>query len=190
MIPTSIHSTEHLNWLRLLNRVLPLKRRYTAWIKQILPQQGLFAVSDSGQKVLYPCAWLDTNTTLLLEGLKGTIPDRMLSESIVPTLTEGICVDVGANTGNFTMWLRSLTHLPIVAFEPDPLLGLLFEINIEHNGLKDIQLIKKGCGREACTAPFFPRRNGYIPPATDSIRMIPTPPMEYVGGRYSHACGR
>jgi FkbM family methyltransferase len=66
-------------------------------------------------------------------------------------------VDLGANIGLATLWLkRRFPDARIVALEPDPLAYACLEANVRRNGLSGVELLKKAAWNANTTLHFVP----------------------------------
>jgi FkbM family methyltransferase len=77
-------------------------------------------------------------------------------------LTGGVLVDVGANIGVYTLLLRSISLLPIIAYEPQPFLFKLLQWNIAYNGLPDVEARNVACGSRCGQLDFSIGINGAV----------------------------
>jgi FkbM family methyltransferase len=128
-----------------LNRLLPLGRKYHPLVRLLNGQHGLLAIPFDQYRILQPAAWSKSVTTLLLANTAG-LPEFDLLRPICAQLPGGCIVDVGANQGMYTLLFRSISSLPIIAYEPQPFVFKLLEWNIVYNQLADIDARNVACG--------------------------------------------
>jgi FkbM family methyltransferase len=131
--------------------------------------------------VLRPAAWTKSVANQLLLGV-DTVPEFWLLKPLIAQLADGWLVDAGANIGLYTLLLRSVSMLPIVAYEPQPFLFQLLRWNIAYNGLPNVQARNIACGASRSVAPFWLGLNGsVVPPEKLAEPASPTAPMPTVG---------
>jgi FkbM family methyltransferase len=144
-----------------LNRLLPLGRKYHPLVQFLNGKHGLLAIRFDKYRVLQPAAWPKSVTTLLLSNTAG-LPEFDLLRPICRQLTGGCIVDAGANQGMYTLLFRSISELPIIAYEPQPFVFKLLEWNIAYNQLTDIDARNLACGAGKGEASFWVGVNGSV----------------------------
>jgi FkbM family methyltransferase len=84
--------------------------------------------------------------------------DRIFNTADAST---SVAIDVGANIGNHSLFLADL-FARVIAFEPNPLARSLLEINIELNGIENVEVRPVGLSDQNGTATleFDPRNLG------------------------------
>jgi FkbM family methyltransferase len=97
----------------------------------------------------------------LLSGVE-IAPEFQVIRSVCRQLTSGVLVDVGANIGAFTLLLRSVSPLPIIAYEPQPFLFKLLQWNIAYNKLQNVGVRNLACGSKRGELAFSIGINGSI----------------------------
>ncbi len=88
------------------------------------------AVINSGQ---YEREYLEMTVPVMLELMPGEI------------LKDGICLDVGANIGNHSLFYSKIFR-EVVAFEPNPIAYKLLEANVLKNRISNIKICTTGLG--------------------------------------------
>jgi FkbM family methyltransferase len=162
--------------LKTLNRVFPLGRKYYPLVRVLNNPRGLLATSFDKYRVLQPACWTKAVTKSLLFGTE-IVPEFQLVKSLGQEVSHGFFVDLGANIGLYVLLFRSISNLPIIAFEPQPLLAKLLQWNIAFNELPDIDIRNAACGRERGEVPFWLGLNGsVIPPKGASQPKEPVAP--------------
>lgn len=69
---------------------------------------------------------------------------------------ETVCVDVGANQGEFTLVAaKRLVNGAVLAFEPVPRIFARLQQNVEMNGFRNVRLFDVGLGEESGKAEMF-----------------------------------
>jgi FkbM family methyltransferase len=60
------------------------------------------------------------------------------------------CINVGANVGYFSIWLRKLAGKDgsVIAFEPNPRLAPIFNLNISNSNLENVRLYRAAVGNQ------------------------------------------
>ncbi len=147
--------------MQTLNRVLPLGRKYYYLLKLLNSRRGWFQVGFGRYTMVQPAAWPKETASLLLMGT-NVVPDFALLGPVCRELNRGCIVDVGANIGLYTLLLRSVTALPILAFEPQPLLFQLLKWNIASNHLAGVEARNVACGDAPGELPFYLGPNGSV----------------------------
>src|SRR5689334_15892106 len=107
--------------MRQLHRVVPLGRKYFPLLGLLNSGRGLCAIPFDRFQLVHPAAWRKQAANFLLIGPE-VVPEFQLLASLCPQLERGVIVDAGANIGVYTLLLRSVTPLPIIAYEPQPFL--------------------------------------------------------------------
>ena len=148
-------------FLRGLNRILPLGRKYHPLLCALNGRHGLLATPFDRYRLLQPAAWSKAVTSQLLSGVE-IAPEFQVIKPICRQLTSGVLVDVGANIGAFTMLLRSVSTLPVIAYEPQPFLFKLLQWNIEFNRLTGVDARNIACGSKRGEVAFSLGINGSI----------------------------
>lgn len=149
------------NFLRSLNRVLPLGRKYHPLLQALNGRRGLLATPFDQYRLLQPAAWSKAVTSQLLSGVE-IAPEFQVIKPICRQLTSGVLVDVGANIGAYTLLLRSVSPLPIIAYEPQPFLFQLLKWNVAYNKLHDVETRNVACGSRRGEVAFSIGINGSI----------------------------
>lgn len=147
--------------LQALNRVLPLGRKYHPLLSLFNGSGGLVGIPFAGRRLVHPIAWRKSTAGLLLAG-EHYVPEVRLLPSLIRPLRDGALVDVGANIGIYPLLFRNLSDLPIVAYEPQPLLFRLLELNASHNQLRDVVCRNVACGAADGMIPFSIGLNGEV----------------------------
>jgi FkbM family methyltransferase len=147
--------------LRALHRLAPLGRKYHPLLSLMNPGAGLVAIPFDGFELVHPAVWRKYTTAFLLAGL-NVVPEFRLLPPICRQLQAGCLVDVGANLGLYTLLLRSVSPLPIIAYEPQPFLFRLLQKNIAHNRLAKVKARNLACGAERGEIPFVIGINGAV----------------------------
>ena len=147
--------------LRAMHAVLPLGRQYHPLYSLFNPAHGLVAVPFGPFQLVQPAGWGKHNTKVLLTGA-GMIPEFELLAPIVKQLERGSLIDVGANVGLYSLCLRSVSKLPIIAYEPQPFLFRLLNETIRHNTLTDVDARNLACDATRGEVPFHVGINGAV----------------------------
>jgi FkbM family methyltransferase len=148
-------------FLRGLNRILPLGRKYHPLLCALNGRHGLLATPFDRYRLLQPAAWSKAVTSQLLSGIE-IAPEFQVIKPICRQLTGGVLVDVGANIGAFTLLLRSVSTLPVIAYEPQPFLFKLLQWNIGFNRLTGVDARNVACGAKRGEVAFSIGINGSI----------------------------
>jgi FkbM family methyltransferase len=88
------------------------------------------------------------------------VPEFSVIKPICRQLTGSVLVDVRANIGVYTLLLRSISSLPVVAYEPQPFLFKLLQWNIAYNELPDVETRNVACGSRRGQPDFSIGING------------------------------
>ncbi len=147
--------------LRGLHRLAPLGRKYHPILRLLNGQHGLLAIPFENYRVIQPAAWSKEITNQLLRGL-DVIPEFRLLSPLCRSLNTGCLVDVGANLGLYTLMLRSVSALPLIAYEPQPFLFKLLEWNVACNRLQNVRTRNVACGARSGHVPFTIGINGSV----------------------------
>lgn len=123
--------------LRALNAALPIGRNYHPLLALLNGRRGLAALPFAGHALVLPLAWGKAATGLLLAG-EAYVPEVKLLPALLRPLKDGALVDVGANIGIYPLLFRASSSLPVIAYEPQPLLFRLLELCVAHNRLADV----------------------------------------------------
>jgi len=148
-------------FLRGLNRLLPLGRKYHPLLRLLNGGCGLLAVPFGPYRVLKPAAWTKSVTAQLLLG-KDMAAEFQLLEVFCRKCERGCFVDVGANIGLYTLLLRAASPRPIIAYEPQPYLFKLLQWNIAYNRLPSAQARNLACGARRGELAFMTGLNGSV----------------------------
>ena len=148
-------------FLRGLNRILPLGRKYHPLLRALNGRHGLLATPFDQFRLLQPAAWSKAVISQLLSGVE-IAPEFEVIKPICRRLAGGVLVDVGANIGAFTLLLRSVSPLPIIAYEPQPFLFKLLQWNIGFNRLTRVDARNVACGSRRGEVAFSIGINGSI----------------------------
>lgn len=147
--------------LRSLNRILPFGRKYHPLLSMMNGKEGLAAVPFSGAELVHPLAWAKALTGLFLAG-ESYVPEVRLLPDLLRPLTEGALVDVGANLGFYPLVFRRHSRLPIIGYEPQPLLFRLLELCVRHNRMEQVVCRNIACGEAHGEVPFSIGLNGEV----------------------------
>jgi len=160
-LPGEARDVRGEKFLRGLNRILPLGRKYHPLLRALNGRRGLLATPFDQFRLLQPAAWSKAVTSQLLSGVE-IAPEFEVIKPICRQLTGGVLVDVGANIGAFTLLLRSVSPLPIIAYEPQPFLFKLLQWNISFNRLTGVDARNVACGFKRGEVAFSIGINGSI----------------------------
>ena len=144
-----------------LNRLIPLGRQYHPLLAALNPRTGLLAVPFGPHLLLQPAAWRKQVASIFLTGA-DIIPEFASLAPLCRELRHGTLVDLGANVGLYTLSLRSVSNLPIIAYEPQPFLFQLLSWTVAFNHLPDVQTRNIACGSEKGVVPFAIGANGAV----------------------------
>ncbi|MEI6356113.1 MAG: FkbM family methyltransferase, partial [Verrucomicrobiota bacterium] len=158
--------------LRALQAVLPLGRKYHPLLAALNGRRGLAALPFAGRALVHPLAWGKSATGLLLAG-EAYVPEVKLLPALLRPLKGGALVDVGANIGIYPLLFRASSSLPVIAYEPQPLLFRLLELCVAHNRLADVSCRSLACGDTRGKVPFSIGLNGEIATG-DAARNVTT----------------
>lgn len=147
--------------LRRLQRLMPLGRRYHPIYSLLNPGRGLVEIPFGRYQLLQPAAWRKQVTDYVLRGPE-VAPEFALLASLCREIRGGTIVDLGANVGIYTLLLRSVTDLPIVAYEPQPFLFKVLGWNITYNQLRDVEVRNLACGAARGELLFSVGINGAV----------------------------
>jgi len=147
--------------LRRLHRVLPLGRKYHPLLSVLNGRHGLLAIPFDNWHLVQPASWAKQITTQLLSGI-DVVPEFRLLAPLVRQLASGCLIDVGANIGLYTLLLRSVSALPIIAYEPQPFLFKLLECNVDFNRITNVDARNFACGAKHGEVPFTIGINGSV----------------------------
>lgn len=168
-----LHQVHGQKILRFLHRCIPLGRHYHPVFSLFNSSHGFVTVPFDRFRLVHPASWRKEVTKMLLLGA-DVIPEFSLLAPVVRKLDRGCLVDVGANIGLYTLLLRSVSGLPIIAYEPQPFLSKLLRWTVALNGLTNIEVRPVACGATKGEVPFTVGINGTIAvgaeltPANDS----------------------
>ena len=154
-------------FLRGLHRLLPLGRKYHPLLSALNGRRGLLAIPFDQCRLVQPAAWAKQITNQLLNG-GDVVPEFSLLAARVRQLTSGHLIDVGANIGLYTLLLRSVSSLPIIAYEPQPFLFKLLQCNIGFSRLAQVDARNFACGSRRGEVPFSIGINGSIAPGVEA----------------------
>ena len=157
--------------LRRLHRVLPLGRKYHPLLSVLNGRHGLLAIPFDNWHLVQPASWAKQITNQLLSGI-DVVPEFRLLAPLVRQLASGCLIDVGANIGLYTLLLRSVSALPIIAYEPQPFLFKLLQCNIGFNRLANVDARNFACGAKHGEVPFTIGINGSIAAGVDAGNSI------------------
>jgi len=160
-LPSNIRPIRGEQLLRRLHRLLPLGRKYAPLFAALNSRHALVAIPFGPFRVVYPALWRKAAVSQLLLGT-DLIPEFNLLVPICRQLKHGHLIDVGANIGLYTLLLRSISELPIIAYEPQPFLCRLFAWSVAFNQLKDVEVRNLGCGAARGELPFLSGPNGGV----------------------------
>ena len=154
-------------FLRGLHRILPLGRKYHPLLSAMNGRRGLLAIPFDKSRLVQPAAWAKQITNQLLSGM-DVVPEFHLLAAVVRQLASGCLIDVGANIGLYTLLLRSVSALPIIAYEPQPFLFKLLQRNIAFNHLANVEARNLACGSRRGEVPFAIGINGSVAAGLDA----------------------
>jgi FkbM family methyltransferase len=157
-VPTN---TAKLNWLRFLNKILPLNQRFYPLIKNSCGECECVSVPTLGLNLVLPTQSIKGRMDVFLGGIYAAVPDFHIIKKEIANLTSGCILDVGANCGCWTMACSRVTSLPIIGFEPEPALFNLFQKNMRINAINTADALNCACGAEDCLIDFHLGENGY-----------------------------
>ncbi|HXT41000.1 MAG TPA: FkbM family methyltransferase [Candidatus Angelobacter sp.] len=124
--------------LRGLHGFLPLGRKYHPLLSAMNGRRGLLAIPFNQCQLIQPASWAKQITNQLLNGV-DVVPEFRLLAPLARQQTSGCLLDVGANIGLYTLLLRSVSSLPIIAYEPQPFLFKLLQANLAFNHLANVE---------------------------------------------------
>ena len=81
-------------------------------------------------------------------------------------IKEGYCIDVGANTSQWTLSLRTSNSLPIIAFEPEPFLFEILSLILRSINCKKLQFSIKRVANKRVILNFVAVRTNLLLPLT------------------------
>ena len=160
-VAPEIHTLHGPRLLRALNAMLPLGRKYHPLLTLLNGRHGLVALPFAGRALVHSLAWAKSATGLFLAG-EACVPEVRLLPPLLRPLTHGALVDVGANIGIYPLVFRNSSALPIIAYEPQPLLFRLLELCVRHNRLADVSCRAVACGDARGEVPFSIGLNGEV----------------------------
>jgi FkbM family methyltransferase len=160
-LPDAIAATRGADAIRFLNRLIPLGKRYHPLVSLLNTRHGLLTVPFGPYRLVQPAVWRKQLTDYLLSG-EGIVPEFRLLAELVREVSGGSVLDVGANVGMYTLLLRSVTTLPIIAYEPQPFLHRILSWNIAYNRLPDVEARNLACGAEEGEVAFSIGINGAV----------------------------
>ena len=91
---------------------------------------------------IYEKDFLDMTTKVLTELMQGT------------GFKAGICLDVGANIGNHSIFYSTIFSR-VIAFEPNPIAYKLLQANVLKNNILNVEIITAGLGAESQQKKLF-----------------------------------
>src|SRR5438094_4898457 len=153
--------------LRRLHRVLPLGRKYHPLLSVLNGRHGLLAIPFDNWHLVQPASWAEQITNQLLSGI-DVVPEFRLLAPLVRQLASGCLIDVGDNIGLYTLLLRSVWALPIIAYEPQPFLFKLLQRNIDFNRLTHVEARNLACGSQRGAVAFSIGINGSVSAGADA----------------------
>lgn len=149
-----------------LHRALPLGQRYNRTIRRTITPCRTLRIPWGPYALTLPAEWLDVPSSASAPIYKGPRDLNPEFFEVVAPLIEGLpsgtIVDVGANIGVYTLNLRVLSKLPIIAFEPEPMSFRLLTDTAEFNRLPAVSLRNVACGAAAGEAAFRTGINGSV----------------------------
>jgi FkbM family methyltransferase len=159
--PDTVRPLRGATLLRGLHWILPLGRKYHPLLSALNGRRGLLAIPFDHGRLVQPALWAKQIAHQLLNGV-GVVPEFGLLAPLVRPLSAGCLIDVGANIGLYTLLLRSVSRLPIIAYEPQPFLFKLLEGNIDFNCLEGVEVRNVACGSRGGRVPFALGINGSV----------------------------
>ena len=156
--------------LRRLHQILPLGRKYHPLLSVLNGRHGLLAIPFDNCHLVQPTIWAKQITNQLLSGV-DVVPEFRLLAPLVRQLASGRLIDVGANIGLYTLLLRSVSELPVIAYEPQPFLFKLLQCNIGFNRLVNIDARNLACGSQRGEIPFSIGINGSVAAGADATAL-------------------
>jgi len=130
-------------------------------------RHGLLEIPFDQCRLVQPTAWAKQITHQLLNGV-DVVPEFRLLAPLVRQFTSGSLIDLGANIGLYTLLLRSLSSLPIIAYEPQPFLFKLLQRNIAFSHLAQVDARNFACGSQRGEVPFSIGINGSVAAGADA----------------------
>ena len=170
--PPEIRLLRGVGLLRALHAAFPIGRKYHPLLTLLNGRQGLAALPFAGRELVHPLAMGKSATGLLLAG-EACVPEGRLLPALLRPLTRGALLDVGANIGIYPLLFRASSSLPVIAYEPQPLLFRLLELCVAHNRLADVSCRSLACGDTRGNVPFSIGLNGEIATG-DAARNVTT----------------
>lgn len=168
-VPSEIAPVRGAALIRFLNAAVPLGRLYHPVLGLLNRHHGLVSVPFGKHQLLQPAIWRKQLTNYLLFG-ERFLPELRLLADLVREVSSGSVLDVGANVGMYTLFLRSVTKLPIIAYEPQPFLCQLLRWNVDFNRLPDVDVRNLALGEQDADLYFSLGINGAIlPPDSQSL---------------------
>ncbi|HXL81258.1 MAG TPA: FkbM family methyltransferase [Pyrinomonadaceae bacterium] len=146
-----------LSAVRLLNKILRLQGHYRVLLKMLTPRSGIYSIKTDGFHVFYPAKWMSSD--LLLSGVNKTVPDFTLVRDLIPKF-DGAFVDVGANTGHWSLLVWKNYACRVFAYEPDPILFEVLKLNVKQNNLHEVTCFNYGLSNTETSLKFNTGPNG------------------------------
>jgi len=160
-----------------LNRFLPLGRKYHPLLRFLNSRHGLVALPFYRYQVLKPASWMRSVTEQLASG-SDVVAEFQAIKPLLQKCQNGHLVDVGANIGFYTLLFRATSPLPIIAYEPQPLLFKLLQWNIAYNQLPGVETRNLACGAHRGEVAFGTGLNGSVIPEKNKAPNDPLPAPE------------
>jgi FkbM family methyltransferase len=146
---------------------VPLGRHYYPIFSLLNSAHGLVALPFDRFELVYPAVWKKFATDILLAG-ERVVPEFRTLRSVLPEVTRGAILDVGANIGVYTLLIRAVSNLRIIAYEPQPFLCDLLQRTISHNHMQQVEARNLACGEKPGEVPFYAGLNGNIAHGEDA----------------------
>jgi FkbM family methyltransferase len=160
-----------------LNRFLPLGRKYYPLLRLLNSRHGLLTLPFGRYQVIKPAAWIRSIAEQLALGT-DTVAEFQVVKPLCEQCRFGHLIDVGANIGFYTLLFRATSPLPIIAYEPQPLLFKLLQWNIAYNDLSGVDARNLACGARRGEAAFYTGLNGSVVPEKVNAQNSPRFPAE------------
>lgn len=136
-----------------------------AFIRQQLDRHPQFMAFDYGGRLM-KLPYTGINPTVERVQLRGVFFEQRELEAVARTVeTGGVVVDVGANTGNHSLFFATAMGAErVIVFEPNPLAAHHLRRTIEANGLTNVDTnhLGAGVGRERGRMKIDAGRRGHL----------------------------
>jgi len=136
-----------------------------AFIREDLDRHPQFMAFDYGGRLM-KVPYTGMNPTVERVQLRGVFFEQRELEAVARTVDAGgVIVDVGANTGNHSLFFAAaMDAARVIVFEPNPAAGLHLRRTIEANGLTNVDTshLGAGVGRENGRMTIDAGRRGHL----------------------------